>query len=499
MHPVAAAACRVVLTAFAVCHSFAVPGGAQTPDAGGVPLVTISARLVRDSVTISKTTFPIWKAEITYENTSTEALQLGDTLLLVMPSPAGGTGISVHVVRELASPMKSASRPGDRFGTTWGIEIPHVGAALWPFTALPGIDTLTGLTLTIMAEDVDARPGGGFGPALEPGERRTITDTVIIPFNIEVKGAREAIVLVPPTVRPAGGGPGRPPSILVFDVRGLVENGASFETRNADVLPADPAALRAIIADGTLPPWRRLVALNWFAEAYPDQAADPLVALASDTAPVAVLRRSAILNLGARRVPGALPVLVERAAGPTAPARLAAIAALGDYGDPSAAPPLRPLVRDKDTRLAGFAIRTLGALKDVESAPMLSAALNTKGAPQAAAADALVAMEHDAARDILTGTLRNRRIERDTRETVIAALQRAGAPWATAAIASVALDEQDNDDVRVRAIRALGGLNDGESLEALRTAAQSRKKKVNEAAKSAIGRREKRAGAGVTN
>jgi HEAT repeat protein len=321
-----------------------------------------------------------------------------------------------------------------------------------------------------------------------------MTETAIVPFNIEVKGAREAIIIVPPTVRPLGGEPGMPPSLLVFDVRGPQENGAAFETRNVSTLPAEPASLRAIIADGTLPPWRRLVALNWLAETYPAQAGDPLLALASDTAEVSVLRTSAILNLGAHRVPGALQVLVDRAAGPTAPARLAAIAALGDYGDASAAPPLRPLVRDKDTRLAGFAIRALGALKDVESAPYLSSVMNTKKSTLSDdAANALVAMENDAARDVLLGTLRNRRAERSTRETVISALQRARAPWATAAIASVALDEQDNDDVRVRAVRVLGAMNDEESMAPLHKAAESRQKKVNEAAKAAIERRMKRA------
>ncbi|HEY1307540.1 MAG TPA: HEAT repeat domain-containing protein [Vicinamibacterales bacterium] len=482
--------CRALAAtvAFATLCAEASAQTAAPPGDAPVRPVTVSGRLVRDTVTLGKTILPAWKVELVYVNTSKQPWELGESLFLIAPSSAGGAA-SVHVSRAPAEPGKAPKYVADRYRMTWGLNIPSKGSAIWPFTALREINKIEALMLSLQARRVDALPGSGYGAPLQPGETRTISEQLVFPFNAEVKGLREAIVIVPPVVRPAGTGLRPAPSMLVFDVKGIVASGTAFEVRSTDVLPNDAPALRGIANDVLQPAWRRLQALNFLVDTYPAETSETLIALAGDTSPSSVMRTPAILNMGLLKTPGALPVLVKLVETGTGATRVAAIAALGDLGDPAAAPAVRTLLRDKDEQTASYAIRTVGTLKDLDSLPLLITALhdNRRTLYETAGA-AIVAMDNQVARDALINVFRNRKAPEPTRTAVASTLGAARAPWATEAAVSVLLDEQEEDDVRLAVVQTLRINRSSDGDAAIEKAAASRKKKVKEAATSAVER-----------
>ncbi len=456
---------------------------AQTPE------VRVEGRLVRDSFMLQSQPFPAWNVEVKYVNGSREPVDLGDTLVLVTPSSVKPTSIGVHVTRAPADASKGSKRVSDRYGLDWGIEVPSTGSALWPFGALSSqISQLNVLMFMLQTSGVDALPGGGYGPPLGPGEERTITDTVLFPFDHETKGERELVVVLPPVVRRPGSGTRVATGILLFDVKGIVEKGAAFTART-ETLANDVAALRTVAGDASAPKWRRLLALNALAESHPNDAGDPLLRYASDTSVDPALRNSAILNLGLSKVPGALPPLLELLrTEPHGGPRVAAIASLGDLGDAAAAPAIRGFVKDTDEATSRFAIVALGSLKDSESVPLLAAVLTNQRQERlyAAAAAALVAIESDPAKTVVLSTLRDRRAKDRCREALISAVAEARPPWGITAVADIASNEQDEESVRVRSVWALRTVADGPSVAALQKAAASGKKKVREAAAAAV-------------
>lgn len=489
----------------------AVAAALQAQDAAGV--ITIDARLVRGDFAFYNQDFPEWRVELKYTNNSPQPVELGETLILLEPSNDSRVFLATSVTRQAAG--AAANRPrhskryelGMRFGVTWGVEVPETGSTNWPILDFMAAGNRSGVLLAILSGRVNipriaALPGAGYGPPLRPGEERKIVETVLFPYDQEIKGERESVVVIPPGLRAVGSPVSMPPRVITFPIHGIAPKYAEFPASQVTTLPGGTGELRSWIADETRPLHLRIHALNWLAESQPALAGDPLIELAKPlTKAPYFLHSAAILNLGTRKVPGALPVLLnliqtnpETKA--QANARLAAITAVGELADPAAAPVVRSLAGDPDEDTARHALGAIAALGDAGSVPavrdLLLAGRRTPSPEKRKskardtfrplAARTLIAIGTGPANEALRSILQNRKVEDAPRSAAAAALGLEKARWSVPALASLATDEKDRPEVREQAIRALGDIGGEEAAAAVRSAASSKNKRVRNAA-----------------
>jgi hypothetical protein len=119
--------------------------------------------------------------------------------------------------------------------------------------------------MLISSPTIRALPGGGYGHPIALGEKRVVIEDVLFPFDPEINGDRDQLILIPPAVI-VDHDSAAMRSVFVFAVTGAV----ATDTR---LLPTDQrfwedrsAALAAIPTDATEPTWLRLMAMNWIAE-----------------------------------------------------------------------------------------------------------------------------------------------------------------------------------------------------------------------------------------
>jgi hypothetical protein len=433
--------------------------------------------------------FPSWDVELRYVNKSSAMVTLGESLMLMTPSTSKPEFAGIHVTRASFARGRDGDLVRIRFGLDWGLEIPSNGSAYWPFGDLGQLSRLNVLLSMLSTSPEKALPGSGYGPPLQPGEERTIKERVLFPFDVEIKGERDTVVLVPPSTLVAGTTvPER--RVLTFIVKGVIAPGSAFAAPGVEFASSDVQQLRTAVIGGSIPPWRRLLALNWIAERHADVAADPLVRFAQDTLSDRSMRVSAILNLGLWHVAGAYPVLSSLLEKETATGtRLATIWSLGKLGNPAAIAAVRGYASDKDDQTARFAIEALGNLRDTESVPMLVAILGAKrDRLYFPAATALVTLEGEQARNAALALLRDPRAKDDARAALISSVSETHADWGIAVLPAIATDEKDRESVRVAAIVALTSIDADDARAAIKSASTSTKKRVRDAATRALER-----------
>lgn len=506
----------ITLAIAALIASSAVPAliaRNATPTRAAVP--EISGTLTRDTFELKGHSLPSWTVELTIVNKTAGPVTIGPNLAVLATSSAAEGYAAVYVSRRGANDDGSSRRMAQRYGFDWGVEVPAEGA-IWPLGAFAtNLSTLDRLLLVLSAPSIQALPGGGYGSAIPAGESRIIKETVLFPFDSEIRGERDAIVVVPPVLR---AGDGRPVAlgVLRIPVSGVVPKGRILAGQREDWSTA--ATDLARIGSEAGPQWRRVLAVNWLAEFHSTSATDTLVRLGTDETVPLPVRHPALLNLGLTRANAAAPQLIEllqRAAQRSI--RYCAIAALGDMGDPTAAPAVRPFIANADDLVARAAMEAAGAFKDVAAVPDLMTALaNSKmedrhpsaanalgeiATPEAIAA--LVAMTESRDRSVrrLATDALARSTDPHTTSTLIAIAGRPGAKAREDAIHSLAerkvegalpvlrvtaADGAAPASVRVAAIRGLADMKDTEARTSLAATLDGRNTDVYEAGITAM-------------
>jgi hypothetical protein len=480
-----------VVLAAALALSGAHPRAAddRRPQAGGAGAgVTIKGRITRDTFKFSGTDMPAWQIELEYTNNSSAPVEFGDALILMAPDSTRPLVSGVHVTRDSSDRTRKDSETMLRYRLDWGLHVPADGTGSWNFMSLTGSQrSANALIETLLMKAIDPLPGGGFGPPLEPGGTRVIRERVLFPFDNEILGRRDKIVVVPPGVRAQGAAASLPPRLLVFPMSGAATAGQSWDRPEIETA-ASASELSRVALDSDQALWRRVVAVNWLAETFSTQAAAPLTQLAGNTAQHLDVRVAAILNAGYWQIADAGDLLVKtigtEAAGPI---RNASLWALGRLGHASAAPAVLPLVEDKDETTASFALTALGRLHADSAIPAITACLASGKRPglHAAAAEALVAIGTESGRTTTLAVVQNPKARDDAREAVIDAIGEAQSAWATRDLVALLADPKAKESLQIAAIRALSRIGGAEAAAAIRAATNSERKRVREAAEAA--------------
>lgn len=468
--------------------------GAQSASLTGDGL-TITGRLTRDSFSFSNQAMPQWNVELTYTNKTKVPIALGDSLMLLVPSTATTSAAGVHITREQAK-VADDTAYRLRHLLAWGITVPVDGSTFWAFSDLMARPSATALIESLTQTPVKAIAGGGFGPVIEPGGSRTVTEHVLFPFDSEIKGERDVVVVVPPVALIQGRVPAAVPQALVFDVTGVVTSGQSFEVSRIEQA-GSVSDMEKVILDTGQPLWRRALVLNWLAETFPAEATRSLSAIATDAAQDEDLRLAAVMNGGLWHIPQFPEVLLKMVSADSSDrVKRSAIWALGRSGESSSAGTLMPLMTNTDDGTARLAIEALARLHHAPAESGLTAALLDKKRPTLRdwSAEALVVLGTESSQHSIVAWLQDRKTPDAVRQSLIEAVGRVQPEWAVSPLAALTTNEQDKESLRLAALSVLSRISDRPaSVAAIRSASASSKKKVREAAVSALQRIERQA------
>jgi HEAT repeat protein len=447
----------------------------------------VSGTVTRSSFSIKGSELPSWAVTISIENRGSAPLTMGPLLAVVAATADPASHAAVCVIRELLPSEAAPARIRDRYGCDWGVDVPATGMGIWPLGALaPALNAVDRLLLTFSAPSLDPLDGGGYGAPVAPGETRTIAETVLFPLDIEIKGERTMLAVVPPILTAAGGEPVEQ-TLLRADLSGVAAVKQEI-TLTPIAVPLSGQALAGMAQAGQ-PPWQRVVAVNWLAERQPAAAAEILLQVAADGAAPPVVRHAALLNLGVLKVGGALSVL-QGALDPASPRgmRMSALTAVGDLGDSRGAAAVRPFLTDSDAGVALRAIAAAAALEDSGSVPILTRILreHSEEELQAEAASALGAIAGPDALSALESTLRDGKAPLGARGGAALAAGRWRLESLVPAMHAVVTNDDESEAVRARAVRGLAMVGSTAALEALRAASNSSEESVRSSALDAL-------------
>ena len=253
------------------------------------------------------------------------------------------------------------------------------GTAIIPFAALSKLlpaDSGAFVNLFIASMASPRQPvlaGGGFGRVPAKGTHK---------FDVEV--------IAPATPKQHGPTIVVLPAIYAKQSRSASKHRVWYEFPAADfrrgytmtggkafTAPRTAEGLIADVQNMNYPVWRRRLSLNWLAEDFPVQSAEPLIEAVRASENPAALRLAAITNIGLGKISGCGPLLAGLVES-NADLRPAAMTALGRLGDPAHAAVVRKALSSSDVDVRRIAIEALSSMKDKESLPALMALLNTK-------------------------------------------------------------------------------------------------------------------------
>lgn len=449
-----------------------------TPAPPAGPPLDVRATLERTTYSMANISSPAWTVKLTIKNNTPNELELGESLVVLEKVRESPQFAASYAARERAEPARHLERMKLRYALDFGFDVSPKGTYTMLFVA--------GGRMTLTMGSETPYPHLGYG-RVAPRAARTIE--VELPFPISAKaGMREYVALITPSIRalnaPASNAKRM---ILRFDPpEGSKES--EFRPTQTETLGMTEPALRAIASDNTAEIWRRIFALNWLAEMYPESAAGLLTQFVADGNAVPLLRLVSTVNLGTWKmkegVPSLLSALQET---DNAELRRWIIDSLGDIGDPSAASAVRGYLTDSEDRLARTAMEAAGELKDPESVPILLAVLKDEKQSRRhdEAASALATIGNAESLTGLVSLLRHE--DFSVQQLAAGKLGKTGAPEAVAPLAALADNAKTSQDIRSAALSSLGQIGGADALAVLRRAAESQDERTRGAAASSLG------------
>ena len=456
--------------------------------------VAVSATVKSSSFSNGQIQGPAYEIKLQVKNYSPNELQLGDVVMVLEKEKGSDLFASSYVARETAgatAPDKDREKDAfssafssldavtsfkRRFQMDWGEDIDNKGSSLQIFSA--------GGRIAISLSSPGIYQGLGWGRVSAHAER---TIEYLVPFPFKVKGTRESLALVAPSVRTRSAMPGNASvTILRFDPE-EVKEGEGFKLAETTVVPLRTADLQAMVNNKQLDAWRRLFAMNWLVDASSKTVGPLLLHILNDQGSPVILRAGAGTNLAKLKSKEAVQSLIAILANaPDDKMRWWSIEDLGEIGDLAAAPSIRNYLTNSTGEIAASAMQAVGKLKDPDAvAPLLAILADKKNDNRhAPAASSLAAIGNaDAVKGLLA--ILNDKQSRD-REMVAGKLGESGAADAIPALAAIANDPGAPEGLRRSAIGSLGKLGGPDSLTALRRAATGDKEPARAAALSAL-------------
>lgn len=317
---------------------------------------------------------PTWIIAVSIKNHTSNALELGESLMVVESIKDNPLYLPSYLARERAGRVDHLHRISERYLLLWGYKVDKEGSALIPFTALGGMvgssaeGFLSLFSATLNSPKVEVYPGLGYG-SVNPSAERKLRIELVAPLGYRQE--KQEIFVVLPSFRPRGRTTGaKTYTICRFDAS---EQHNLLETISIATNVAD---LSTIVKDESLPLWRRIFAMNWLAEEHRREAVNLLLQYATSSNQPDGLRNAAITNLGAWQIKTAVtPLLESLDSADNDNIKKNTIEALGDIGDQAAAAKVRSYLNNANDDVAFAAIEAAGKLKDGEAVAPLNAIL----------------------------------------------------------------------------------------------------------------------------
>lgn len=457
--------------------------GAANP--GEKPLTTpgegvaVNASLVRGEYSTFNFRCPTWEVALVVRNYTGREVELGESIVVIEKVRESAQIAGSYVGRERAQPSVHLPRMKLRYLLDWGYQVGKDGSYEMAFCDGSGMCTV------FLPRPTETYPGLGYGRVSAHTERKI---DVQVPFPVGAKaGMRQYVALITPSVQPMG----LPAAVMTRTVLRFnideAKEGDRFEPVEKTAVAMRAADLRATVSDTGLELWRRVFALNWLVESSPKDTATLLIDVVKNPKNPVPLRSVAAINLGSQKARSAVAPLLELVrTTDERDVRLWSIDALGDIGDPAAAPAIRDYLNDTDWGLAQSAMESAGELKDAAAVDTLLAVLGDpeKKERHNAAGSALAAIGCPAALEGLSKVARDPKGE--AREVAVEYLGKTGASQAIPVLAGVAAERSASEELRGKALDALGKLDGPEALLAVRAATGSEVERVRQSAISAL-------------
>lgn len=435
--------------------------------------VQVTATLRDSSFSDGPVSGPAFAITLTIRNFRAQPVTLGETLVVLEQERGSANFIACYQSRAREEATPRLQRLRERYQLDWGEEIDKDGASLLTFVG--------GGSFSVTFSHPGTYEGLGFGQ-VSPQAERTIE--IELPFPYKLKGERELLALIAPTVRPAGAAAGPPiETILRFEPKPPAKR-EPYRLTATTTLHLRDADLRERLSEPALPSWEHLAVLNWLAETAPKTAEPLLLEAAAQKDAPAPLRAGAIYALGTLKSAAAVPRLIEMTSSEAAvPLRRASLIAVGDIGDLAAAPTVRGLFSASNDAIVSAAVEAAGKLKDPDAvAPLAALFRNPK--KSYGADKALAAIATPAAKEALIAALQDR--SDDVRRAATTRLGETGWPEATPALVAVVRNAKTKDDERANAVSALGKLGGTESLAAIKESLSDSNERLYKAALAAM-------------
>ncbi|MBZ5621722.1 MAG: HEAT repeat domain-containing protein [Acidobacteriia bacterium] len=441
--------------------------------------VAVNASLVRGEYSSFNFRCPTWEVALVVRNYTGREVELGESIVVLEKIRESSQIAGSYVARERVEPSVHLPRMKLRYMLDWGYQVGRDGTYAMIFCDRSGMCT------GFQPPPTETYPGLGYGRVSAHAERKI---EVQVPFPVGAKeGMRQYVAVVAPSVQRMGlPRADMTRTVLRFNLD-EPKSGERYEPVERVALAMRPADLRAMVSDTGLESWRRVFALDWLAEGFPKDTTALLIDIVKNPKNPVPLRSVAALNLGSQKARSAVAPLHEVVrATDERNVRLWAIDALGDIGDPAAAAAIREYLDDADWGLAESAMESAGELQDAGAVDTLLGVLaySKKKERHNAAGSALAAIGNPPALEGLLKVARDTRSE--ARAVAVENLGKMGAAQAIPVLAGVAEERSAPEELRGKALDALGKLDGPEALLAVRAATGSEVERVRQSAISAL-------------